>query len=146
MVIGCSASANQSNETTSAASATSSGASSGASVGPSSAVDAATGAASAQQAIEQFFAAVSANDERAAMRVLSARKREARSDAESWSLFWSTWRSSACTLVSMGAVTGEGVNGDGAADAAATLRCGERTRESHVRLVRAGGAWFWDEN
>lgn len=116
------------------------------SVGPSAAVEAATGAPSAQQAIELFLAAVSANDESAAMRVLSARKRESRADAELWGVFWGSWRSLRCSLVSLGAVTGEGANGDGAADAAATLRCTDRTRESHLRLQRAGDAWFWDEN
>lgn len=144
--VGCGASAGATQSATNSTEhpAASSGAS--ASVGPTAAVDAPAGASSAQQAIEQFFAAVAANDEAAAMRVLSARKREARGDAEAWGLFWSTWRASACTLVTMGAVTGEGASGDGAADAAATLRCGERTRESHLRLQRAGDAWFWDEN
>ena len=149
--MGCGSSAAQTapvaNENTStSASAGGSSANASASVGPSAAVDAPAGASSAQRAIEQFFAAVAANDEAAALRVLSARRREARSDAEAWGLFWSTWRTSACTLVSMGAVSGEGASGDGAADATVTLRCGERTRESHLRLQRAGDAWFWDEN
>lgn len=112
-----------------------------------SAQPASSGASSAQEVVERTLAGIRANTPDAVLPLLSPRLRAMRGEAESWNAWWGTWRTFACAVQTFSGVDGDNASAASAdATANVTLRCADRERQSHLRLLREGRVWYWNEN